>query len=323
MRFVVLGDSGTGEGAQFQVAAAIGKVCGERGCDFMVHTGDALYETGAESADDPQFAEKFEAPYGRLGIPAYVVLGNHDVGGDPTSTDDLGKWSEVGDREVAYAHRGDRGSAAWQMPARWYAVQKGGVAFAAFDTSAFVFAPLESDPHGPLHAAEAAQAAFAATAWPANATWRFAVGHHPFVSNGMHGDAGSFDRDPGDTGAVLAGGDLRSFYLAHVCGTADVLLTGHDHDLQWLDPVAACGGTRFLVSGAAARPRALADAGRHPAAFQRGATLGFWWLEAQGNTLRLAAFDGEGTELYHGTVLKAGPASGGPSSSSGSPTRSA
>lgn len=307
VRFVVLGDSGTGDAAQYQVALAIARVCHERGCDFLVHTGDILYESGADSVDDPQFRSKFETPYGGLGLPVYLVLGNHDAGGDPQTAEDLARWKPVGDLEVAYGERTDLPSSAWHMPARWYAFQRGPVAFAAFDTSAFVFAGLEADPDGELHQAEQTQSVFAATAWPSNATWRFAVGHHPYISNGMHGDAGQYGNEPGDPGSPQDGSALKTFYQDHVCGTADVLLTGHDHDLEWLSPTVSCGATRFLVSGAAARPRELADPSRHDAAFQRGGSLGFWWLEARGNTLRVVAFDGDADRLYEGTVLKPGP----------------
>ncbi|HUR26478.1 MAG TPA: metallophosphoesterase [Candidatus Thermoplasmatota archaeon] len=300
VRFVVVGDTGTGDWNEYAVARAIGTACADRGCDLVVHTGDILYDDGAFSVDDPQFEDKFEIPYGSLGLPVYLVLGNHDVGNDPHAPEDLGRWQAVGDVAVAYSNRTGRTTDAWHMPGRWYAFTQGPVAFVAFDSSAFVYAPLESDTKGPLHEAVNAQAAFAMAQWGkvANATWRFAVAHHPYVSNGGHGDAEDLDDDG------LHGKVLDWFYETHVCHKADVLLTGHDHDLQWLAPVEPCGPTRFLVSGAGARPRPLQDPLRNAAIFQAGDLLGFWWLEAKGPRLRLAAFDVDGRVLYESEVAK-------------------
>lgn len=306
VRFVVVGDTGTGDSNEYSVAAAIGRTCSERGCDFLVHTGDILYDVGAFSAYDSQFEDKFERPYGSLGLPVYLVLGNHDVGSDPHSEEDLGRWKEVGDRAVAYSHRADRTTDTWRMPARWYNFTQGPMAFAAFDTSAFLYVPLESDPRGALHQAVTAQEAFAASAWPANATWRIAVGHHPYISNGQHGNAA----DHAD--GAIHGRILDRFYETHVCPRADLLLTGHDHDLQLLAPAPSCGATRFLVSGAGAKTRPLADPQRNPALFQRGDALGFWWLEAKGDTLRAVALDGQGRTLFEAAFTKPVPPSPGP-----------
>lgn len=294
VRFVVVGDTGTGNEPQYEVAAAIGRVCEAKGCDFLVHTGDIIYDVGPRSVDDEQFEVKFERPYGSLGLPVYLTLGNHDVGGDPSDAEDLERWQRVGDLNVAYGQRVDRPSDSWRMPARSYAFEHGTTAFLALDTTAFVYEPLETDQDGPVHRAVAAQEELARTAWPANATWRFAVGHHPYVSNGDHGNAGTYDSDREE----LRGHRLKAFFEEHVCGQVDVILAGHDHDLQWLAPVDSCGGTRFLISGAGARPRPIDDAERNEAIFQRGATLGFWWLEANGPRLRLIAFDGDGLPMY-------------------------
>ncbi|MHB1261941.1 MAG: metallophosphoesterase [Thermoplasmatota archaeon] len=298
VRFVVVGDTGTGDADEYAVAAAIGRACAERGCDFIVHTGDILYDVGAFSAYDSQFEDKFERPYGSLGLPVYLVLGNHDVGSDPHSEQDLARWKEVGDRAVEYSNRTDRTTDTWRMPARWYNFTQGPLAFATFDTSAFLYAPMESDPRGALHKAVTAQETFVASAWPANATWRIAVGHHPYISNGQHGNAA--DHVDGQ----LHGRVLDWFYETHVCPRADLLLTGHDHDLQLLQSVPSCGATRFLVSGAGAKTRPLADPTRNAALYQRGDALGFWWLEAKGDKLRAVAIDVGGGVLFEAEFVK-------------------
>ena len=80
MRFVVLGDAGEGNQAQYDVAAAMEQVSAEKGCDFALYLGDGLYDTGVESVEDSQFLGKFEQPYTSLTCLLYVVLGNHDYG---------------------------------------------------------------------------------------------------------------------------------------------------------------------------------------------------------------------------------------------------
>src|SRR5688500_6399997 len=131
IRFVAVGDTGTGDENEYAVARDIGTACQARGCDFIVHNGDILYDVGAFSAYDTQFEDKFEVPYGSLGLPVYLVLGNHDAGGDPGSEDDLDRWKEIGDRAVEYSNRTDRTTGAWRMPARWYNFTQGSLAFAA------------------------------------------------------------------------------------------------------------------------------------------------------------------------------------------------
>jgi hypothetical protein len=127
------------------------------------------------------------------------------------------------------------------------------------------------------------------------ATWTFAFGHHPLFSNGQHGDAGGGDR----TATPL----LRDFLMAGVCGKVDVYFSGHDHDLQWLKARPECGATEFIVSGAGAKTRELAD-DHNPAWFAQGGTLGFVWVEVEGGTFRAVFHDGEGKVLFERTRAK-------------------
>ena len=88
LRFIVIGDSGSGSAGQYAVGEAIAEVCQRKdefvddmafpGCDLVVGLGDNIYESGVTSVDDPQFAEKFEKPFDPVQLPFYMVLGNHD-----------------------------------------------------------------------------------------------------------------------------------------------------------------------------------------------------------------------------------------------------
>jgi predicted phosphodiesterase len=79
-RFLVIGDSGTGGGAQRKVADRIAEVHKIFPFQFAIMLGDNLY--GGESAGD--YRRKFEEPYKPLldaGVKFFAALGNHD---DPT-----------------------------------------------------------------------------------------------------------------------------------------------------------------------------------------------------------------------------------------------
>jgi predicted MPP superfamily phosphohydrolase len=77
VRFAVIGDSGTGDTPQFEVARQMEAYRQVVGYDFVIMLGDNIY--GGHSAQD--FARKFEAPYKPLldaGVKFYASLGNHD-----------------------------------------------------------------------------------------------------------------------------------------------------------------------------------------------------------------------------------------------------
>lgn len=98
VRFFAMGDQGTGDPDQGNVARAVFELCQRSGCDFGLLLGDNFYPSGVESTSDPQWQAKFEKPYADLlaaGIPFYAVLGNHD-------TDEGRDWGRA-DHQVAYS----------------------------------------------------------------------------------------------------------------------------------------------------------------------------------------------------------------------------
>ena len=77
VKFLVLGDTGTGSTAQFQVAEQVWKSHQVFPYEFAIMLGDNIY--GSERPQD--FAQKFERPYKQLldaNIPFYAAIGNHD-----------------------------------------------------------------------------------------------------------------------------------------------------------------------------------------------------------------------------------------------------
>src|SRR5262245_30821356 len=77
VRFLVVGDSGTGDRAQMDVAAQMWKSHAIFPFEFAIMLGDNMY--GSERPQD--YAKKFEVPFKAIldaNIPFYASLGNHD-----------------------------------------------------------------------------------------------------------------------------------------------------------------------------------------------------------------------------------------------------
>ncbi|PTA67917.1 acid phosphatase [Deinococcus arcticus] len=281
LRLVVMGDQGTGTETQWQVARAMAAVCAAQGCDLGAALGDNFYPAGPREVTSPLFRERFEVPYGPLGIPFIMVPGNHDEswlwGGDGASP----RGAEV---QVAYS----RVNPQWVMPARQYQASVSGL----LDLFVVDTAPLaaylpsvrpQERPGGPWDAAQRAWLAQAVN--QSAARWRLVLGHHPLYSNGKHGDAGAYDHLPF---TFQRGGAVQALY-AVACGQADLLLSGHDHALQLFAPQPDCPGTWTAVSGAAGEVGGERR-GRRPAAFEVYGQPGFLWLEITPQTLTLWAY---------------------------------
>ncbi|HEY4054072.1 MAG TPA: metallophosphoesterase [Terriglobales bacterium] len=149
VRFAVIGDSGTGDRQQYEVAKEMEIYRKVVGFDFVIMLGDNVY--GGHQPRD--FAQKFEIPYKPLldaGVKFYASLGNHD---DP-------------DIERLYKPFNMGGQ-------RYHTFKKGDVQFFALDSDymdtqqlAWVEQNLRSS----------------------NAPWKICYFHHPLYNDGkMHG----------------------------------------------------------------------------------------------------------------------------------------
>ncbi len=158
--FVFVGDTGKGGLGQAMVAEAIKTWCAARRCDFVAYLGDNLYPSGAQSVDDPVFADRFERFWEGFDGPFMVALGNHDHQGDIQA-------------EFAYGKKSKK----WEQPAAWYRFERGVAEFLVLDTG-----PGTEGGLGPTQ-----------TSWLQKALsqprspWRIAYGHHPIHSSGLHG----------------------------------------------------------------------------------------------------------------------------------------
>ncbi|MEK9767141.1 MAG: metallophosphoesterase [Thalassolituus sp.] len=296
--FIAIGDMGTGEQGQYLVAAAMKAVCSDLPCDFALGLGDNIYESGVDSVDDIQFDMKFEEPYANLDFPFYMTLGNHDnawIGGD-------GLDNTKGEYQVDYHYAEDRPSDKWHMPARYYrftaplASEAPLVSFFSLDSNPLAAV---SDPDPKYRQSnyykvqeEWIEAETAATTTP----WKIAFSHHPYISNGQHGNAGWYD------GVPAFGYAFYDFVGDNLCGKFDVMISGHDHDLQILPPVERCEGMTQIVSGAGAKHRSIDDAERNVADYQQGDTLGFMHLTIEGDELTVRVYTVDEVSGEHSLV---------------------
>jgi predicted MPP superfamily phosphohydrolase len=149
VRFAVIGDSGTGDREQYDIAEEMAKYREKVNFDFVIMLGDNIY--GGHDAKD--LKKKFETPYKVLldaGVKFYASLGNHD---DPGT-------------EIAYKPFNMNGE-------RYYFFKKGDVAFYALDSNYM-------DPIQLSWLQENLQ--------KSAAKWKVPYFHHPLYNNGrIHG----------------------------------------------------------------------------------------------------------------------------------------
>lgn len=283
VRFIATGDTGKGNPGQYQVGAAMGTHCKTYGCDFVVLLGDNFYPSGVDSPQDPQWKTAFVDPYATVDAPFYAVLGNHDCGADGAGTD-----LPRGDNEIAYSELNPK----WRMPARHYKWLQSEVEFFVADTNRSMFS-VDDD----------LRADFKKWLPESTSRWKIVFAHHPYQSNGPHGNAGSYD----DLAfvPVANGASVKSFVEERVCGEADFYITGHDHSLQWLEATCSRPGsavqTQLIVSGAGAKTTGLP--GQQRVHYQSKA-LGFVYVVIQGNTFTASFHDGNGEQQYSRVVVK-------------------
>lgn len=273
VRFVAMGDTGTGSNDQLKIGNAIAAKCAKDGCDFVQLLGDNIYDSGVSSTTDPLWQTHFEIPYAAVNLPFYAVLGNHDYGAGGAGTD-----FARGKNEIDYTAV----STKWKMPAAYYRFTKGPLEVFALDTNMQMFS-------------QAQQQKADMTQWIAQSTarWKIAMGHHPYKSNGPHGNAGSYDKIP--VPGPWTGKAVKDFMESTVCGKVDLYLSGHDHSRQWLNE--SCAGTELAVSGAGAKATELG--GTNPALFQ-SLELGFLYIVVQDKKLTAQFVDENGVvEFTH------------------------
>jgi hypothetical protein len=305
-RFIVMGDTGEGNTAQRRVAVGAQARCDRGGgCQGFLMLGDNIYDTGPESPTDPQFDTKIDQPYADLKLgappadgqpdqrermPIYTVLGNHDLGGAGLNRDLI-------DHYIEYAEQHD-----WfYFPATWWEAKVGNVHLMALETNSLAYLGSNYDEQGQMVEDVLSQT---------DARWTIAFGHHPYRSDGQHGNAGSYEGIPGDL--TYLGGEFRKFVDEFVCNRTDFYLSGHDHNRQWFNSVPdfptwpiwesdtqPCNSW-FAVSGAGAKLRDMKDRDNDLAFGEP--TLGFLYMEFHENKVVAVYCDADGNTEWTRTL---------------------
>lgn len=277
LRFAAVGDTGKGTPGQQKVADAIAAKCAKDGCDFVQLLGDNIYESGVDSVSDPLFQTRFELPYANVRAPFWVVLGNHDYGGGGAGTS-----FERGQFEVDYSAI----SSKWRLPAHFWHRAQHNVEMFGLDTNLILFGR-DADQRAQVPTWIAASVA----------TWKLAFGHHPYLSNGPHGNASAYEGVPGLP--VVSGDAFKDFMAAYVCGKVDLYLCGHEHSSQWLTET--CRGTELVVAGAGAEGTALTT--RNESRFQTN-VLSFLYVVIEGKRLTADIVDELGNVVFTRSLRK-------------------
>ena len=277
LRFAALGDVGKGNANQQKVADALAAKCTLSGCDFVQLLGDNIYESGADSVNDPLFQSRFEQPYAKVNAPFWVVLGNHDYGGNGAGTS-----FDKGQNEVDYTAK----SMKWKLPSNFWHRTQNDVELIGLDTNLILFGRDQDQK------TQVPQWIAAATS-----TWKIALGHHPVLSNGPHGNAGRYEGIPSIP--FVSGGNVKSFMDANICGKVDLYISGHDHSSQWLED--KCKGTELIVAGAGADSTELDS--KNKTFFQTN-TVSFLYVVVEGKRLSAEFIDETGKVLYARAIQK-------------------
>jgi hypothetical protein len=269
---IAVGDTGKGNEGQYQVGRAIGAECERTKCAFAVLLGDNYYDIGVSSPTDPQFSEKFEKPYAPVKVPFYVVLGNHDYGQYAND------WRR-GDHQIEYSKTQPK----YKLPAHYYTFEKENVLFIVLDTSRLFHdkdARLQKD--------------FVVQAIRKNTKkWIVVLSHHPYISNGQHGNAGRYDGVPFPP---YSGSVIKDLLDKEICPHVDLVVSGHDHNLQTLQGPTVCARPIFVVSGGGASAKDNLR-GTNPAIFQK-AVLGFTSFRFSDSTIDIEHRNEDG-DLEH------------------------
>jgi hypothetical protein len=279
LTFFVIGDYGTGNSRQREIARAMLREFERRNSTdspvrFVITVGDNIYSdvnlgyfSSNSGSKDRDWKGKFFEPYRDLirQIPFYPTLGNHD--GNATEN--------RGDLAVYLDNFFFPGA----KPARWYRFSFGGLAdFFALDST-------ENTTAG--HAAPAFlpggdQSRWLGEALPASAApWKIPYFHHP-----------PFNAGPGHGAAY---GVLRHWVELFQRSGVRVVFNGHEHNFQVSEDSAATGHIRYFISGAGGELRGGNVTGNMAAAHVEGwaAQRHFLVVEIDGRTMRVTPVGAE------------------------------
>ncbi|MBF0614967.1 MAG: acid phosphatase [Magnetococcales bacterium] len=271
VHFFALGDQGTGDQRQKQVARAMEQVAtGSHGVDFVLLLGDNFYPDGVNSTTDPQWSTAFEAIYQGKWLaqtPFLAILGNHDHRGSVAA-------------QIAYGQR-RLGSGRWRMQARQEWMDLG-------STSAGqpLLRLVLLDAELPI----AMQADFLRQSLAQGTPlWRVVATHVPLDSSGRHGSQAE---------------RLEKLLPVMQEMQIDLHLAGHDHHQELIrqpgkpvQVISGAGGRALYRVGQRLPGSRFTSAGQH----------GFVHLELTSTQLVITFYDDQARRLHQEQVRRSGP----------------
>jgi acid phosphatase len=258
VRFIALGDQGSGGKGQSDVAKAMDRKAIKDPVEFVILLGDNFYWWGVESVDDPQWDTKFEKMYSypSLQVPFYASLGNHDHYGNQFA-------------QVRYTGKSSR----WKMPAAYYTFSvmlddSLQVQFFALDTT-----PIVSQKKDSINQLQWLNEQLRTS----KADWKIVYGHHPVYSSGHYGI---------DKHLVKV---LEPVFRKY---KVNLYMSGHDHDLELIK---SGPETFYLISGTGSETRSV-NAGKN--SIFASSSLGFAWISILKDELTIEFISVNGSIEY-------------------------
>ncbi len=273
--FILIGDTGKANETQVQVANAIDYLCQSTKCDHGILLGDNIYPAGMNHENDQIMDLKFGDIYKHLTFNFYAVLGNHDYG-------KLTRAWKKGQYQIEYSKKNPQ----FILPHFYYVQEFENVVIAFIDTTRLMWNKdykIQKDIINKARVLASEKNKFLIVA-----------GHHPYLSNGEHGNAGTYEGKK-ILPYFASGKFVKKFLDENVCKYADLYLSGHDHNLQVFDGTQiGCKG-KFIVSGAGASTTKLIR--KTPAIYQ-SEVPGFFILKTSKNSLNYEAYSENLEMLY-------------------------
>ncbi|CAL4992699.1 unnamed protein product [Urochloa decumbens] len=275
LAILVVGDWGRrGQFNQTLVAQQMGVVGEKMDIDFVISTGDNIYDDGIANTSDPLFKESFSNIYTAKSLqkPWYLVLGNHDYTGNA-----------LAQLDPAILNVDSR----YKVIAKSFMVNSGIADFFLVDTTPFILHYWNNSkfdwrgvaPRDTYIANLLKDLEYALT--ESKAPWKIVVGHHPISSGCGHGNNTELEQL------------LLPVIKAH---RADMYLNGHDHCLQRI--TSRDSPLQFLTSGGGSK----AWAGKFKATSDKVEFLydgqGFMSMRLTKTEAHLAFFDVAGSVLH-------------------------
>lgn len=277
---ILIGDTGKDNDGQLNVSRSIQNFCSTEKCDLGLLAGDNVYPAGLTSPTDLVMERMFDKYYNPLNFPFLIALGNHDYG--KFSND----WKR-GSWQLKHAEK----NPAFQIPNYYYIHETKEAVIAVIDTTRLMW-----------RKETFAQADMLEEAYDravSQKKWYFVMGHHPYLSNGKHGNAGNYERLP--VPYFISGSNVKKFVERHVCGKAHFYFSGHEHSLQVIDGNIKGCNTQMIVSGTGASATKLFKRNRVD---YESLELGYFHLGVTKDAMRVRAVGVNAQVMFEKNYLR-------------------